>query len=180
MTSTTPTAEEINSWILVLSTSTSSNVPIVIDGSGQKKKLGFSYQSRDDSIPLTPNNPGSSMGTGVSLSCSVVWKGDMYVFGGVYHERQVSMVDRETCELRFLSELMSVDMSTNFEFYDGGCAQRNNQNVFLCFSAPNRKDCWESGHPDGNFIKLQSSTYSHASTRIAVTSGETCKVLKFV
>ena len=75
------------SWILVLNTYSSSNVPLIIDGKGRSKKIGFKFGS----------------GTQVDYSCSLVWRGKMYVFGGWEHRRQISVVDQ--CQLKRKGEL---------------------------------------------------------------------------
>ena len=51
-------------WILVLDTL--SNVPLKIDGKGQSEKIRFTFEK----------------GTQVYYSCSLVWLGKMFVFGG--------------------------------------------------------------------------------------------------
>ena len=93
----------------------------------------------------------------------------MYIIGGGDRatRRQISIVNK--CQLKKIGEL-------SFDHYKGGCAQRNNEKVFLCFSsfAFSAKDCYESNGPLATFEKLPSSTYSHRYTHIAVTEGKTC------
>ena len=99
-----PEVEE--SWILVLNTRHSLNVPLIIDGKGQSKEIEFSFEP----------------GTEVRSSCSIVWLGKMFVFGGYNYRRQISVVDE--CKLTKKGELP-------FDTTYGACAQRGDQEVFI-------------------------------------------------
>ena len=148
-TTTTPT----DTWILVLNTYSSYNVPLIIDGRGQSKEIGFNYGS----------------GTEVENSCSIVWRGQMVVFGGKNYKRQISVV--EGCKLTNIGELPFL-MELG-----GACAQRDDAEIFVCFEDywghdSSYKDCHYSTGPLEEFSKLPSSTYDHQNTRIAVTSGK--------
>ena len=96
------------SWILVLSTYSSSNVPLIMDGNGQHKEIGFSYGAD----------------TEVYHSCSITWHGTMYIFGGSSEKRQISVVDQ--CKLTKIGELP-------FDMNLGACSQRDNGQMFICF-----------------------------------------------
>ena len=139
------------SWILVLNSWSSSNIPLIIDGKGQSKEIEFSF----------------GPGTQVESSCSVVWHGKMFVFGGSRYKRQISVVDQ--CQLTKKGELP-------FDMYFGACAQRDNQEVFICFEKvgdlSTYKNCHRSNGPLEPFTKLPSSSYNHRDARIAVTSGQ--------
>ena len=147
------------SWILVLNTFSSSNVPLLIDGKGRSKKIGFNFGS----------------GTEVDYSCSIVWRGKMFVFGGRKYKRQISVVD--DCQLTKKGKLP-------FNMTSGACAQRDNQEVFICFEnysdSSTWKNCHRSNGPLEAFSKLPSSTYDHRDTRIAVTSSKPNLVLNIV
>ena len=110
--------------------------------------------------------------TAVSASCSIVWLGRMFVFGGLNYERQISLV--ENCELTKKGELP-------FNMHWGACAQRNNQEVFICFETPSNaksaKNCHRSTDPLTAFTKLPSSNFFHTSIPIAVTSGKPYQLL---
>ena len=141
------------SWILVLNDWGSSSAPMIIDGKGRSKKIGFNF----------------GPGTQVDASCSIVWRGKMFVFGGSSYKRQISVVDQ--CRLTKKGELP-------FDMYFGACAQRNNQEVFVCFEdifdKSTYKNCRRSNGPLEHFSKVRSSNYYHRDARIAVTSCKSC------
>ena len=141
----------VKSWILVLNTRYLSNVPLIIDGKGQSKEIEFTFES----------------GTEVEYSCSIVWQGKMFVFGGYNYRRQISVVDQ--CRLKKKGVLP-------FDMITGACAQNENREVFICFQnyrdSSTWKSCRRSSGPLGNFSKLPNSKYDHRDARIAVTSGE--------
>ena len=88
---------------------------------------------------------------------------------------QISVVDG--CELTRKSDLP-------FEMYDGACAQRDNQELFICFEdyddSSTHKYCHRSTGPLESFSKLPSSNYDHRNGRIAVTSGKPGLLIKSV
>ena len=141
------------SWILVLNTHSSSKAPLLIDGKGRSKEVEFSFGS----------------GTEQRGSCSIVWRGKMFVFGGHKYERQISVVDE--CKLTKKGEL-SFDMNT------GACAQRDDREVLICFEhwwdSSTNKNCRRSNGPLEYFSKLSKSTYDHRWTSIAAISGKPC------
>ena len=126
--------------------------PLVIDGKGQSREAGFKF----------------GHGTEAHGSCSIVWLGKMYVFGGRNYYRQISIVDQ--CQLTSIGELP-------FDMRIGACAQRNNAEIFICFEdafvkAELCRDCYRTTGPLENFAKMPSSIYSHAESHIGVTSGK--------
>ena len=152
-TSTTviTTTADLKTWILVLNTWSSSNKPLIIDGQGHSKEIGFVYNSYTEAYG----------------SCSVIWRGNMFIFGGLSHKRQISMVDQ--CQLKRVGDLP-------FDMVFGACAQRNDQQVYICFEVFNDsstgKNCHVSSGPLENFSSLPSSSYERRNTRIAVTNGK--------
>ena len=126
-------------------------IPLVIDGKGQSRETAIKFGDKTEAIG----------------SCSVVWQGKMYLFGGLNQKRQISVVDN--CKLTRKAEL-------EFDMHYGACAQRDNAQIFICFEVASQeethKNCRRSKGPLKKFKKLQSSTYSHGLTRIAVTSGK--------
>ena len=139
-----------NSWIFVLNTNGIS-LPRILDGEGQSKEIGF----------------WSGSGTEAYHSCSIVWRGAMYLFGGSKYKRQISVVDK--CKLTKKGELP-------FDLDRGACAQRENQKVFICFEnmsdSATYKNCHVSNDPLEAFSKLRTSKYDHRQSRIAVTSSK--------
>ena len=82
----------------MLSTSRSSNVPMVIGFNGEYESHGINYftipGNYDDDIKFT-----FGPDTEVEASCVSSFNGEMWVFGGTYHLRQVSgSYDRENGE----------------------------------------------------------------------------------
>ena len=150
-TTETTTSANLNTWILVLNTRYSSNKPLIIDGKGRSKETEFTYGSE----------------TEVHGSCSIIWQGAMYIFGGYTYRRQISVVDQ--CRL---TKIGTLPFNMNF----GACAQRNNQDVFICFEdyedSSTFKNCYRATGPLEMFNNLPSSTHTHSNTRIAVTSGK--------
>ena len=123
---------------------------MIIDGTGRSKEIEFSFGA----------------GTQVLNSCSIVWRGQMFVFGGLDYRRQISVV--EHCQLTKKGRLP-------FDMRLGACAQRDDVEVFICFEnyddESTFKNCRLSAGPLEAFSNLPSSTYDHGSARIAVTSG---------
>ena len=138
-------------WILVLSTASRSSPALIINGKGTSTEIGFTYD----------------VGTEVAASCSVVWHGQMFMFGGFIHKRQISLVDQ--CRLKLIGELP-------FNMFHGACAQRDDSELFICFEnyaeVSSFKNCRVSNGPLKKFSKLPTSTYEHGTTRVAVTSGK--------
>ena len=150
-TNTTTTTAALANWILVLNEFEFGNVPLIIDGKKKSKDIEFS----------------KGLWTEVKESCSIVWLGKMFVFGGWEYKGQISVVDE--CRLSNRGKLP-------FDMYRGACAQRDNREVFICFEnywdKSTNKNCHRSIGPLEVFTKLPSSTYDHRSTRIAVTTGK--------
>ena len=152
-------------WILVLSAHTSTFNSLIMDGKGQSKEIGFNF-----------GKAGSKNGrTEVKGSCSIVWKGEMYVFGGSHVKRQISIVDK--CQLKSVG----LTHRLQFDMVHGACAQRDNVEIFICFAdiynSQTTKNCHRATDPlefsgSKSFLKLPSSTYHHGYTSIAVTSGK--------
>ena len=151
--------DDVKSWILILNTKYFLNVPLIVDGKGQSKEIGFSFES----------------GTEVRSSCSIVWLGRMFVFGGFNYKRQISLVD--DCKLTKKGELP-------FDMFLGTCAQRDNREVVICFEdhydPSTWKNCHRSNGPLEAFSKIPNSTYDHRFTRIAITSSKPGLMLNLV
>ena len=101
--------------------------------------------------------------TQVYRSCSINWKGDLYVFGGATEKRQVSLV--EGCQLTRVGTLW-------FNLERGACTNVNNEEIFLCFDYDNDKKCWKSSNPEGPFSSIADSLKNHKLTRIANDKGK--------
>ena len=118
---------------------------------GQSKEVGVSYQA----------------GTVVDESCSIIWHGQMFIFGGYQAERQISVVDE--CQVKKVGELP-------FNMTRGACAQRDNNEVYICWNdATNSwtyRNCFLSNDPLDDFSQLPRPFFRHGKSRIAVTSGK--------
>ena len=99
----------------------------------------------------------------------------MYIFGGQYYPKQISVVDG--CKVRKLRSKLDFDMNA------GACAQRHNAEIFICFYREDWTGEDEYGHgayencqratgPLEKFSRLPNSTFEHNDARIAVTSGK--------
>ena len=160
-TTTSTTTVKPESWVLILATPAfnvefgeslekvgGSLASLVIDGQGQSREIGFTYESE----------------TEVYRSCSLVWHGKMFVFGGSNYKRQISIVDE--CKLMKSGKQLPFDMG------EGSCAIRDERDVIICFiSLEYGKNCYRSTSPLEDFTELPSSTFDHRNTRIAVNQG---------
>ena len=79
--------------------------PLVIDGKGKSKDIRFRVGAQ----------------TEAHASCSIIWHGDMFIFGGYDNRRQISQVDG--CKLTRVGQLP-------FKMRYGACAQRENEEIF--------------------------------------------------
>ena len=100
----------------------------------------------------------------VGRSCSIVWKGEMFLYGG-HNNRQIATVNK--CRLKQLKSKLDFDMES------GTCAQRDNAEIFICFwnEVEGHKNCRRSHGPIEKFSPLPESNHFHLGSRIAVTSG---------
>ena len=100
--------------------------------------------------------------TEVDLSCSITWKGSLYIFGGNFEKRQISIVDG--CQLTRIGTL-------SFDLDGGACTNVNNEELFLCFDNRNGNKCYKSTEPNGAFSSIADSLQFHKLTRIANDKG---------
>ena len=78
----------------------------------------------------------------VYQSCSMLWKGEMLVFGGRHEKTQISKV--KNCQLQRIGNL-------TFEFWDGACAATA-EKLALCFvKADNNDECYTASSPLDDF-----------------------------
>ena len=144
----------------------------------QKKKLITPYKDAGQirggkNPPVITNFNGKSdkafkfeMGrdTFASLSCSMSWKNQFYLFGGdLSYNKQISRLDK--CRL---SRVGSLD----FPFHYSGCANMANKKLFLCFDMSYLKTCYYSTDPLGKFKKTSDSFHSHRHIKIASSNSK--------
>ena len=98
----------------------------IIDGKGNSKKIDFNFTSYNEATGWATADFAE-----VEASCSLVWKGMMYVFGGQTNgRRQISLVDK--CQLRSIGKLQ-------FDMIYGACAQNDNKEMYICFENTEKK-----------------------------------------
>lgn len=103
--------------------------------------------------------------TEVNESCSVLFKGIAYIFGGSNQTKQISRV--ENCGLIRVGGL-------DFDFKDGACAATASK-IYLCFRADmDFKSCQTGNDPIGrpSFEHIAESNFEHQYTRIAAGLSE--------
>ena len=153
--STTTTSVDATSRtsVLILSTYTNASAPILTDvainewvypsGRGQ---FYFRLESK----------------TEVFQSCSLIFAGRSYIYGGSNEKTQLSMVDG--CALKRIGDLP-------FEFFRGACTSTPNA-IYLCFeSGSDYRTCrMATGDPAGPFEFIDKSIHDHR--RISIASSE--------
>ena len=143
---TTTAVSQPNRSVLVLSTTNIMNGPIIIDIDGNQDARNFFFKFGDD--------------TEAFCSCSLIYKGIHYVFGGRDEKRQISKID--SCALKRIGSLP-------FDMYGGGCTVANDL-IFIGFGdkdGDSNKGFHSTDSPLGPFTGLGSSIYSHSSTQIS-------------
>ena len=104
--------------------------------------------------------------TEVHLSCSITWRGEMYIFGGAYQTTQISKLNG--CKLER-------EGSLNFNHRMAACANMNDEAIFLCFNDENSSDttkCRKGNNPTGSFVELSPSNSEHRHSRLGVSQGK--------
>ena len=89
------------------------NPPMITDADG-KEDINFLFHYHE--------------GISFKYSCSLIWRGQFYVFGG--HEQQISVLDG--CELKRIGTLAG---DKNFM----ACTNLANMRIYLCFGGPDNK-----------------------------------------
>ena len=115
-------------------------------------KLAFSFSSK----------------TEIYESCSLIFKGIMFVFGGKNYKRQISRVTG--CELERVGNL-------DFNFRKGACTMTLGK-ILLCFPYSDLKQefvearvCRIAHSPTSLFSTIPESYYGHFETQIASNGG---------
>ena len=154
MTTTAVTTKKMQeTGVLVLSTKSSSNVPLVIKlNGGQIYKPNFKLRDSSE--------------TQIYGSCTVSWKNQNFMFGGANKMTQISKL--EDCKVKYIGKL---------PFYHrfGTCATLNNELIYLCFSAHQThaiKVCKVSKLPTGSYNDIATSSFDHAFTKIVNSKSE--------
>ena len=144
-TTTTEIAKK-NTAVLVLNTSALSKPPMLIDVNGQGGDLAnFEYGESE-----------------VYKSCSIVFNGRAYVFGGWRQnqkQRQVCVIDE--CRLTRIASL-------DFDFELGACASTD-MAIYLCFDyyTSETRTCRSGEIPTGPFSLTSNSSFDHSIIQMA-------------
>ena len=103
-------------------------------------------------------------------SCSVIFKGDAFIYGGSSttqdnkaNRRQISKV--KGCTLEQAGTLP-------FDFYYGGCAVDGNNQIYLCFPWVDEDLCRASHNPTAGFQEIEKSKFCHDRTRVAASNSK--------
>ena len=122
----------------------------------------FDYRGNTKSLDMRIDSD-----TEVQLSCSMLWQGDFYLYGGLQNTRQISKVG--DCYLSRVGNL-------SFEMRGGTCDSVDNEKIYWCFTNVNdsRTDrkCFYSHDPFATSLNSLSSNHPHRYTRIAYGNGE--------
>lgn len=135
--------------MLALNTYRSNKRAQVIYPLGSSESIAFEFSER----------------TEIEESCSVVWQGVMYIFGGMHLKRQVSKM--EGCSLKRISSL-------DFDLNGGTCtAMPTSNQIALCFSSDERTVCRVTSNPDKKkYQKIAESKFEHKWIQIASNEGK--------
>ena len=105
--------------------------------------------------------------TEVYHSCSITWHGQFFLFGGGVEKTQISTITG--CKSDRIGTL-------SFELDFGGCANINDETIYLCFSITEEdsRNCRIGQSPDGTFSGIDDSRYQHGGMKLGVSEGEGC------
>jgi len=149
-TTTTTKASLLRTEVLVLSTYSWDDVPIITNAAG-RQDTNFDFVFGE--------------GTEVDYSCSMTWKNELYIFGGRSQKRQISKLIG--CQLTRIGEL-------EFDHYLGACANVADAKLYLCFNdaSGDYDKCRVALSPTGIYEEINRSIHYHAFTRIAASEGD--------
>ena len=137
--------------VLILNTNRS-NKAVITDGSGKEEHVGVDFRF------IFGEN------TEVYGSCSITWRGELFIFGGRIDEyRQISKLN--DCTLERVGTL-------SFDHRYGTCAVVNDEEIYLCFDDYSPKTCRKANDPMGAFSEVNPTNYEHSVTRIGASSGK--------
>ena len=147
---TTTTPAPLNTSVLILSRA---KPQFIRDATGNVKSVGEDFE-----FSLGQN-------TEVYYSCSLTWHGQFFVFGGNEEKSQISIING--CRLERVGSL-------DFDQSYGGCANVNDQSVYLCFNraTADNKKCRVANDPFGEFQEIEETVYNHKETLIGASRGK--------
>ena len=117
---------------------------------------------RNDEVPcFSPDEDTETYG-----SCSIMWRGSSYVFGGWEKEFQVSQLIGN--QLQRVGEL-------SFKHNMGACGNMADEQVYLCFGGNHDDKCWSADGPRGFFKQITNSKFEHYRTKISCSNSKSSK-----
>ena len=150
-TTTTETAtspKPAYSDVLILNQYNSDNPAVITNASG-KDDRSINFQFGEN--------------TEVKYSCGVTFRNEHFIFGGNTLKTQISQV--VGCKLKNIGQL-------TFQHQLGGCANIQDQSIYLCFGESPYKKCRVLKSPTGQVDGVTESAYDHQYTRIGASRGE--------
>ena len=141
-----------------MDTSNIDNVPLLTNSAGREDK-DFNFEIDEEA--------------GVSNSCSLTWKNELYVFGGDIGSETNTQISKVTsCRLETIAQLA-------FNHVYGDCVNVASNIIVLCFNSAStsgdERKCRMASSPTGDFSVMTPSRYDHKYTRIATNDGEFIK-----
>ena len=102
-------------------------------------------------------------GSEVDHSCTLIFKNEVYIFGGGDRKRQISQVS--DCRLTRIGSL-------TFDFTSRACTTIHESTLMLCFDADvEGRVCRLADKPTGLFNKIIDSNFHHYDSKIASNNG---------
>ena len=151
-TTTTTTQAYRNTSILVLNTY-QGHLSLITDSFGKVEYAGtdfdFEYGSNTEAYH----------------SCSLTWRGDFFIFGGIDEKTQISKLSG--CKLERISSLA-------FHHKQGACSNVNDEWIYLCFNTDDSADykkCRRSNSPSGTYQSISDSNEDHRRAKIGSNQG---------
>ena len=98
-------------------------------------------------------------------ACSIIWKNQFFVFGGLKEKQQISRLSGY--KLKRIGQL-------DFDHVSGACSVMANQFIFLCFNNAfhDNKLCWRSTGPLATFEAEPDSFNHHKRTKTSCSDSE--------
>ena len=146
------TLVDVKTSVLVLSTSDRTNPPVITDANGRFDTNNFLFMYGEN--------------TWAHYSCSLTFRNQFYLFGGDQgYTRQISRLNG--CSIERIGSL-------DFESSWGGCANVNDDRIYLCFSRDkdDYRTCRYAVDPVGEFTIAEQSLHPHQGIRIAASESE--------
>ena len=133
--------------------------PILVLNDRNEDVLVVDSIGRRDTLPCFTKDPEFS----AYQACGLTWQNKFYTFGGYYSKRAI--IQLSGTHLKNIGSL-------SFNFYYGGCANMNDQKIFLCFRPETSYQCHTTTSVSEEFAAIEPSNYPHRITRISASSCE--------